>query len=35
MEMHTKFWSLNLKGRGHFEDIGIEGRVILEWILEK
>jgi hypothetical protein len=23
--MHTKFWSDNLKGRGHSEDLGVDG----------
>jgi hypothetical protein len=25
----------NLKGRDHLEDIGIDGRIVLEWILRK
>jgi hypothetical protein len=25
----------NLKGRGHLEDRGIGGRIILEWIIGK
>jgi hypothetical protein len=25
----------NLKGRDHSEDVGIDGRIILEWILVK
>jgi hypothetical protein len=25
----------NLKGRGHSEDIGVDGKIILEWILGK
>jgi hypothetical protein len=25
----------NLKGRDHSEDMGIDGKIILEWILEK
>jgi len=33
--MHTIFWLKNLMGRDHLEDIGIDGRVILEWILLK
>jgi hypothetical protein len=32
--MHTEYWSENLKGRDHFEDLCIDGR-ILEWILKK
>jgi hypothetical protein len=24
-----------LKGRGHLEDLGVDGRIILEWILGK
>jgi hypothetical protein len=31
--MHTKFWSKNLKGRDLLEDLGIDGMVVLEWIL--
>jgi len=27
--MHTKFWSENLKGRDHLEDLGIDGMIIL------
>jgi hypothetical protein len=33
--MHTKFWSRNMKGRDHFEDIGVDVKIILEWILGK
>jgi hypothetical protein len=33
--MHTNFLSENLKEREHYEDQGIEGRIILEWILGK
>jgi hypothetical protein len=33
--MHTKFWSEKLKGRDQLEDIGIGGKIILEWILRK
>jgi hypothetical protein len=29
------FWSENLKGRDHSEDLGVGGKIILEWILEK
>jgi hypothetical protein len=31
--MKTKFLSKNLKGRVHSEDLGIEGKIILERIL--
>jgi hypothetical protein len=31
--MHTKFWTENLQGRDHLEDLEPEGRVILAWIL--
>jgi hypothetical protein len=27
-----KFWSGNLKGRNHLEDLGVDGRILLEWI---
>jgi hypothetical protein len=30
-----KFWSENLKGRGHSEDVSANGRMILKWILEE
>jgi hypothetical protein len=33
--MHTKFWSENLKGTIHLEDIGVDGRIISEWIVQK
>jgi len=33
IRMHTKFLSDNLKGTDHMEDLGIDGKVILEWIL--
>jgi hypothetical protein len=33
--MSTKFWSENLKGRDDSEDLGVDRRIILEWILEK
>jgi hypothetical protein len=28
-------WSENMKGRGHPEDLGVDGRIILEWTLDK
>jgi hypothetical protein len=33
--MHTVFCLENLNGRGHFEDLGVGGKIILEWILVK
>jgi hypothetical protein len=35
MRMNTKFWLKNMKGRDHLEDLDIDRRIILEWILEK
>jgi hypothetical protein len=31
----TKFWSEKLKRRDHLEDLGVDGRIILKWILER
>jgi len=31
--MHTKFWSENLMARDHLEDVGEDGKIILECIL--
>jgi len=31
----TKFWSENLKRTDHSEDLGIDGKIISEWILGK
>jgi hypothetical protein len=28
-ETSKKFWSENLKGRDHSEDLGVDGRIIL------
>jgi hypothetical protein len=33
--MHTKFWSENLKRRDHLKDLDVDGRIILEYILEE
>jgi hypothetical protein len=35
MKIRTKFWSENLKGRDHSENVDIYKRIILKWILEK
>jgi len=32
-EVYAGFWWGPLKERGHFEDPGIDGRIILRWIL--
>ena len=34
-ERHTGFWWGNLEERGHFEDVGVDGMIILTWILKK
>jgi hypothetical protein len=28
----TKFCLANLKGRDHLEDLGVDGKIILEWL---
>jgi hypothetical protein len=33
--MHTWFWWGNLKVKRLFEDLGIEGKIILKWILNR
>jgi hypothetical protein len=33
--MNTEFWSENLKRTGYLEDLGINEKIILEWILGK
>jgi hypothetical protein len=33
--MHTVFWFEILKGRDLSVDLGVDGRIILEWILGK
>jgi hypothetical protein len=33
--MYRIFWSENLKGRDHSEDIDVDGKIILEWIFGK
>jgi hypothetical protein len=33
--MRTIFWLEKLKGRDHSKDLGVNGRIILEWLLGK
>jgi len=33
--MHRKFWLGNLKGRDHSEELGVDERILLEWIIGK
>jgi hypothetical protein len=33
--MHKKFWLENLMGRDHLKDLGIDGMIILKWVLGK
>jgi len=35
MKMHKLFWLENLKGRHHCEELGVDGRILLELILGK
>jgi hypothetical protein len=32
--VHTEFWWGNLKERGHFEDLGLHGIIILKWVFQ-
>jgi len=34
-ETYAEFWLGNLKIAEHLEDLGVEGRVILNWIANK
>jgi hypothetical protein len=34
-EIHTIFWLENMKGRDRAEYLGVDERIILEWILGK
>jgi hypothetical protein len=35
LEMHTKFWQENPKVRHNSKDLGVDGKIILEWNLGK
>ena len=34
-EVHTGFWRGNLRGKDHFEDIDVDGMIILKRIFKK
>jgi len=34
-EAYTGFWWGNLRERDHLGDLGVDGRIILRWILRK
>jgi hypothetical protein len=34
-EVYTGFWWKNLRGRDYLEDPGLDGRIILRWIVRK
>jgi hypothetical protein len=33
--VHAGFWLGNLRERGYFEDLGINGKVTLKWIFKR
>jgi hypothetical protein len=33
--MYTNFWFGNLKGKDHSEDLSVDERTVLKWILRK
>jgi hypothetical protein len=33
--MFIKFWSENLKGRDHLEDVVVGRKMIMDWIIER
>jgi hypothetical protein len=35
IKMRTKFWLGSPKGKEHWKDVGIDGRIILKWIVGK
>ena len=35
VKLHTGFWWGRLRERGHFEKLGVDGKIILKWIFKK
>jgi hypothetical protein len=35
IEVHTGFWYQNMKVRDHLKDLGVDGSIILNWVLDK
>jgi len=33
--MYIGFWLGNLKERENFEDLGLDGRIIIKWVFKK
>jgi hypothetical protein len=33
--MPTKFWFKNLKGRDHSEELVVDGKIMLKWLLRE
>jgi hypothetical protein len=34
-KVDARFWWGNLRERDHFEDVGIDGKIILKWTFKK
>jgi len=34
-KVHTGFWCRDLRERDYLEDLGMDGRIILNWVLKK